>query len=212
MRHLCRALFALTALAIALPVSAQEFAIKGGVGISQLQTDSPIDFTESLTSLVYGGHYRLKLGPVWVQPEVFITAKGGVFEAAEEDVEERIRLEYLELPLLLVLPARVGSFEPYAFGGPLIALETRCRHIIEEEGLKTNQGCETVSSDIFERTAFDYGVTAGAGLGHRLGSGKLFIEGRHTWGLRDISDDNFVEDVQNRTLMLLLGYTLDVSR
>ena len=212
MRHVRCALFAIIVLAVALPASAQEFAIKAGVGISKLETDSPIGFTEDLTSLVYGGHYRLKLGPVWVQPEVFITAKGGVLATDDEDFEERIRLEYLELPLLLVLPARVGSFEPYAFGGPLLALETRCRHIIEEEGLKTNQGCETVSAEVFERTAFDYGVTAGAGLGHRIGSGKLFVEGRHTWGLRDISDDNIIEDVQNRTLMFLIGYTIDVSR
>ena len=212
MRHIRRALFAIVALAVALPASAQEFAIKAGVGISKLQTDSDIGFTDDLTSLVYGGHYRLKLGPVWVQPEVFVTAKGGVFPSGEEDFEQRIRLEYLEVPLLLVLPVRVGRFEPYAFGGPLVALETRCRHIIEEEGLKTNQACETLSADVFERSVFDYGVTAGAGLGHPIGSGKLFLEGRHTWGLRDISDDNIIQDVQNRTLMLLIGYTIDVSR
>src|SRR5690606_41485097 len=47
------------------------------------------------------------------------------------------------LPILsIVFPFRVGRFEPYAFGGPVIALETRCRSIIEENGLKTNFGCD----------------------------------------------------------------------
>ena len=210
MKKVCCALVAAAALAFTQPAQAQEFAIKAGFGMSKLDTDSQIAFTDDLVAPVYGGHYRLKLGPVWVQPEVLLVPKGGVFEV-DDETSDRIRLEYLEVPLLLVLPARVRTFEPYAFGGPLLALETRCRHISEEEGLKTNQGCESLSGDVFERRVFDYGVTAGAGIGHPLGGGKLFLEGRYTWGLRDIADDNVITGVQNRTTMLMLGYTLDVT-
>jgi hypothetical protein len=210
MKNVCCALVAAVALAFAQSARAQEFALKAGVGISRFETDSPLAFNEDLVAPAYGGHYRLKLGPVWLQPEVMLVAKGGV-DTSDEAIEQRIRLEYLELPLLLVLPARVGRFEPYAFGGPLIALETRCRHIIEEEGLKTNQGCETLNDEVFDRRVFDYGVTAGAGLGHPIGSGKLFLEGRHTWGLRDIADDNVITGVRNRSIVIALGYTLDVS-
>jgi hypothetical protein len=210
MKNVCCALVAAVALAFAQSARAQEFALKAGVGISRFETDSPLAFNEDLVAPAYGGHYRLKLGPVWLQPEVMLVAKGGV-DTSDEAIEQRIRLEYLELPLLIVLPARVGRFEPYAFGGPLIALETRCRHIIEEEGLKTNQGCETLNEEVFDRRVFDYGVTAGAGLGHPIGSGKLFLEGRHTWGLRDIADDNVITGVRNRSIVIALGYTLDVS-
>lgn len=200
---------AAVALAPAFPAAAQEFALKGGAAFSHFDIDGNIRFTENFLSTSYGGHYRLKLGPAWVQPEVHLVTRGGAY-SPEENYEERLRLEYLELPLLLVLPARIGSLEPYAFGGPLLALETRCRLVVEEEGLKTNLGCDALREDLFNRRVFDWGVAAGAGIGRQIGAGKLMLEGRHTWGLRDISDDGATARVLNRTILVAIGYTFDL--
>jgi hypothetical protein len=124
--------------------------------------------------------------------------------------DERMRLEYMELPVMLVFPVQVGSFEPYAFGGPMLSLETRCRNIIEVDGLKTNLGCDgQATGNVFDRRSFDYGASAGAGISHRLGSGRVLLEGRHTWGLRNIYDGE-VEgaEVRNRSLVFSIGYVI----
>ena len=202
------AITALTLLsAVPGPVAAQEIALKGGVAISRFEsTGTPFDDTFVSTS--FGGHARFRLGRIALQPELQMVSRGA--SISETAVNERIRLEYMELPLMLVLPVRVGAFEPYAFGGPMISLETRCRSIIEEDNLKTNLGCDDQATpNSFDRRVFDYGVSAGAGISHPIGSGRLLLEGRHTWGLRDIYDGTLDgAEVRNRSIVISVGYSI----
>jgi hypothetical protein len=200
---------ALAAAASSVPVSAQEIALKGGMAISRFETTGTIPFDGTFISTSFGGHARFRFGRIALQPEIYMVSRGAS-TGDDAAMDERIRLEYMEIPLMLVVPFRAGSFEPYAFGGPMLSLETRCRSIIEESGLKTNFGCDDGSAgNSFDRRAFDYGVSAGAGVSHRLGGGRILVEGRHTWGLRDIYDgiDTGVE-VRNRSFVFSIGYTI----
>lgn len=190
------------------PLAAQEIALKGGVAVSRFQSTGDSPFDGRFISTAFGGHARFHFGRIALQPELQMVSRGAT--ASESAVEERMRLEYMELPLMLVLPIRVGAFEPYAFGGPMISLETRCRSIIEENDLKTNFDCDDASTaNSFERSIIDYGASAGAGISHRLGSGRVLIEGRYTWGLRDIYDGALEGvEIRNRSAVFSIGYAL----
>lgn len=209
MRFWSRTAFAVVVLLLlALPVSAQEIALKGGIAISRFQTTGTVPYDGSFVSTSYGGHARFHFGPIALQPELQLVSRGGSIEGGATD--ERLRLEYIEFPLALVVPVRVGRLEPYAFGGPVFSLETRCRSIIEEDGLKTNFGCEDPSAgNAFERPVLDYGVSGGAGISYPVGSGRILLEGRYTWGLRNIYDgpDAGVE-VRNRSYVISIGYAI----
>jgi hypothetical protein len=191
-----------------IPAAAQELALKGGIVVSRFEIKGAEVFDGSITSTVIGGHYRLHFGPVAVQPELYMISRGATFEV--EGNEERVKLEYLEIPVLLVVPFQLGALQPYAFAGPWIGLETRCRYTYEEAGLKTNLGCES-TSDMFDRRALDYGVTAGGGASYPIGSGRLMLEARHTRGLRDIYDGEGDPEVRNRSFVAMIGYTLNLN-
>lgn len=194
--------------ACAAPVAAQEIAIKGGVTVSRFQSTGPTPFDGRFISTAFGGHARFHFGRIALQPELQMVSRGAT--ASESTLDERMRLDYMELPLMLVVPFRVAGFEPYAFGGPMVAVETRCRSVIEQDNLTTNLDCDDPASEnSFERSVIDYGASAGAGISYRLGSGRVLVEGRYTWGLRDIYDGE-VEglEIRNRSAVFSIGYAL----
>lgn len=208
-RHLILALSA--TFGFAAPMAAQDIALKGGLAISRFESTGAMPFDGSFRSTSFGGHVRWYFGPIAIQPEVQIVSRGASIENPPEGTEERIRLDYMEIPLMLVLPVQIGDFRPYAFGGPMLSLETRCRSIVEEEGLTTNFGCDDASAEqnTFDRRAVDWGVSAGAGVSHRIGSGRILLEGRHTWGLRDIYDGAGEDiEVRNRSMVFMIGYVI----
>lgn len=197
----------------AAPVEAQrEMALKGAVTFSRFHAGGTetTQFDDRLVATGFGGHVRFGLGPLYLQPELFLVTRGATASVSEFE-EEQLRLEYIEIPLLLAAPVRVGSFEPYIFGGPLIALESRCRYVTREQGLRTNVGCDGPGSSVFDRRAFDYGLTAGGGISHPLASGRILVEARQTWGMRNIVNPPPDADLQNRTFMLLLGYAIPLD-
>jgi hypothetical protein len=194
-------------LTFPIGASAQEAAIKAGFSISSFQTDGDIGYTDRLVSTTFGGHYRRFFGPIALQGEVNMVTRGG----KTDDGTETLRLQYLELPLLLVVPVNVSSFQAYAFGGPMLSLETRCRYIFKEEGLKTNFGCDVSTSAVFDRRPLDYAITGGLGLSHPLASGRIMLEARQTFGMRNIYDGPDPIEVKNRTFMVNLGYTLELD-
>lgn len=192
------------------PIAAQEIALKGGVAISRFDATETA-FDDSFVSTAFGGHARFRFGRIALQPELQMVSRGA--RASGSSLEERMRLDYMEIPLMLVVPATVGSFEPYVFGGPMISLETRCRSIIEENNLKTNFDCDdTTAGSSFDRNLFDYGASAGAGVSHGLGSGRVLLEGRYTWGLRNIRDGEGGMEVRNRSLVFSIGYAIIPDR
>jgi hypothetical protein len=196
----------LAATAAGHDAAAQEVAIKGALAISRFDIEGATPFDDRLIATSFGGHYRFRLGPVSLQPEIHVVTRGATIGQAEE--QESLRLEYLEIPLLLALPINVGNFEVVALGGPMVALETRCRFVFETEGLKTNVGCDPPRDPLFRRRAGDYGLVAGGGVSHRVGGGRVLVEARHTWGFRDIHDGATPTELRNRTLLFMIGYVV----
>lgn len=207
----CRivAVGAVTLLAgLAMPLSAQEIALKGGVAVSNFEATGIQPFDGRFVSTAFGAHARFGFGRFALQPELSMVSRGAT--ASESAIEERMRMDYMELPVMIVVPFAIGSFEPYAFGGPMVSLETRCRSIIEEDNLKTNFDCDQgAAGNSFDRNTVDFGASAGAGVSHRLGNGRVLIEGRYTWGLRDIYDGAAEGvEVRNRSIVFSVGYAI----
>jgi hypothetical protein len=188
---------------------AQVTAFKGGVMVSRLQTTAAADYwDEQLVATTFGGHVRFGFGPLLLQPEILVGTKGAGASTAPED--EQIRIEYIEVPLLLIVPVRIGDLEPFGFGGPSIMLESRCRWMVREQGLRSTTNCEPrpPGSAVFTRTVFDFGLVAGGGASYPIGGGRVLLEGRHTWGLRDIHTGPGEAEVRNRSFSVMIGYSL----
>lgn len=187
--------------------AAQTSTLKAGVSVARLTGDGATYWDQSLITQTVGIGMRFRVGPVMLQPEFIYSTRGGSNSAAAE--REQMRIDYGEVPLLLWLPVPVqlGGLEPYVFGGPTVALETRCRHLLRESGRRTTISCDPASPPLFSRPTFDFGATGGAGVSHRLGAGTISLEGRHTWGLRKIRDDAAGEAF-NRSFSVMVGYTM----
>jgi hypothetical protein len=206
---------ACAAMVSATPGMAQEIAFKGFVARSNFAESGTgtNPWTEDLTSTGFGGHVRFRFGPFGLQPELQIVTRGTESSAPMAE-EAHLRIEYLELPLLIVFPLPLGRLEPYAFGGGMVALESRCRYAVREEGLRSNFACDSPSGSgaVFERRKADYGVVGGGGLSYRVGSGRILLEARHTWGMRNIVSDESTLELRNRTLMIGIGYSISMAQ
>jgi hypothetical protein len=205
---------AMTAFAAATtPLAAQEAALKGFITVSKLsQSGSGTHWGDRLTATGFGGHVRFRFGAIAVQPELQVVTRGATSSMPIAE-DEKMRIEYLELPLLLVLPVHVGRLEPYAFGGGMVAVESRCRYVEKREGLRTNFSCDSpnAAGRTFDRRKADYGLVGGGGASYQLGTGRIVLEARHTWGARNIVSGEETFELRNRTFMVGIGYTIRLT-
>jgi hypothetical protein len=216
-RMITLAAVAAAALAPSL-AAAQETGIKAGLSVSRLHGSAAEFWDGDITATTFGGHVRLRFGPLVLQPEIQVATKGAsdamlldIFgrQPSAQREQEQLRLEYIEVPVLLVLPVRVGAAELFALAGPALMLESRCRWVVREQGLRSTFSCEPAPApQVFARTAFDYGVVAGGGASYPIGSGRLQLEARHSRGMRNIHKGNGELDAFNRTFSVLLGYSM----
>jgi hypothetical protein len=121
----------------------------------------------------------------------------------DSNVDEKLSLAYLEVPLLVGLrwPARLS---PRVFVGLAAAFEVGCRssRVLGLEELR----CDAPLSSL-QRRKTDFGVIVGAGAALRAGSGQITMDVRINQGLRDISTEPRPAGwVRNQSLLATLGY------
>lgn len=109
-------------------------------------------------------------------------------------------LDYIDLPAYLRFVIPTPSIKPYAFLGPQISFEIRCKSA-------TDTDCpdiEPISNE--ERKQTVYAGIIGAGI--RFGSRTAFsVEGRYVYGLTNLKLGTITDDesYKNRTFMILGG-------
>lgn len=197
--------------------SGLELGAKVGVTFSTLSVEDD-EGADIGTRTAFGGgaFLRIPVGRVAVQPELLYLQKGA--EVSGEDFDDgsvTLKLDYLEIPLLLVVPIHTaGGVSPYLFGGPSIAFETGCSVALDTPGFDAEVDCEEGEDvDIeFERTKTDIGAVLGAGLRIPAGPGALLLEGRYTFGLRDLNDSDEDNALRNRSGALMVGFSLPIGR
>jgi hypothetical protein len=199
-----------------------ELGIKGGVSISGLHSATG-DFRHFLGYemdwLRMGNYLGFQLGffktvniskNFQFQPELNYSVRGG--DASEafifEDVVYKIKLSYLEAPLLLKfsIPLK-GGVTPVVVLGPYGALNLNAKKYSEIWGEKKTVDLENVKS-------FDYGVILGAGAEINMFSGKFILEFRSQWGLRNIMNipEGYIklysekDNINNFAFTVMMGY------
>ncbi len=168
------------------PAFAQSGGIKGGLLYSSLTFDQTSDVFDSHTGwtagIFFGGKKDRSVG---LQGELNLIQKGGDNPAGD------VRLYYLQVPVLLRV-ASGGAVKVFAVVGP--SFDVKIAEKSDE--LAVVQGWEGI----------DVGFTAGAGFEF----GVLIVEGRGTWGLRNIAktltDPLEGEKLTSKTLSLQAGF------
>lgn len=179
----------------AAPAAAQgiEFGGKAGVNFANLhfqeEVDVPID---NRIGLIAGGFVTIPLGArLSIQPEGLYSQKGAKFD--ELGASGRIELDFLDVPILV----RYAFGHLFVFGGPSVGLKLRARQFIEfgDDEEEVDLDDEVESSD--------FGLVAGASYE----IGRVSVEGRYTWGLRNINAvDRDEVEIQTRVYAVLAGF------
>jgi hypothetical protein len=191
--------------------SAQTIGFKVGPSFANwnMEEDGAELEGSTLTSFMGGGFIRFNMGRLGIQPELLYVTRGTEFEdeTGEFGGTVKTKVDYIEIPVLLVLPLTVGTgISPYIFGGPSFAFEVGCKLEVDGGEFDGSVDCDEDGEDS-GRKSLDLGATAGLGLTFPMGPGALLIEGRYNFGLSNISDIDNV-DIKSRTAAILAGYQI----
>ena len=206
-------LAAFTACAVlgASDIAAQTIGFKVGASFANwnIEEDNLEVASDAITAFMGGGFIRFGSGRIGFQPELLVVTRGAEFAAEAGDIFDvgRLKVDYVEVPVLLYLPLTTGiGVSPYIIGGPSFAFEIGCKVEAESGGTEISDDC----GDDFQRKSIDVGLTAGAGLEFPLGPGAVLIEGRYNFGLTNVADLESV-NIKSRTPAVLAGYSIPLS-
>ena len=195
-----------------------EIGVKGAALFSTLSVDDAEGAEiETRSSFGGGGFVRIPTGRLALQLELLYLKKGARQTSGDIDPfqEIGINLDYLEVPVLLVLPIDAGTtVSPYVFAGAALAFKVGCNLAGEGPGIDFEIDCQGSTEVDFELRLkdFDLGVVGGAGLRIPAGPGGILLEGRYTFGLMNINDSEDQTSVKNRSAALSIGYSIPVGR
>ncbi len=198
----------LCALFVSLPLSAQRFGVKAGFNVAGLSGDYIIEL-KSLSGFRFGGFLTLDMaGGLQIQPEAYYTQKGASYEQngmlwdVPFTMKGKLKLDYIEIPVLVKYVLKTGSLEPFFFAGPYFAFKASAKG---EVAMNVGElGTETETEDLEDVKSTDYGVVVGAGLNLPLGQMTLIFDVRYTLGMTNISDV-LDESVKNGVFSILAG-------
>lgn len=174
-------------MSLALPLEAQ-FTPRVGLTYATQPNSAP-DFTDRI-GIVIGGSLNIPFGLISLQPEALYVQKRVTRPGLNGADPSTLRVDYLEIPLLLRVGLPIPGFSPFAVAGPMIDVELGCN-------LVAGMCPQSVKDQ-------SYGFAVGGGF--RLGLVlPLQLEGRYTWGLRDVGDVASGLDQRTRTFMLMVG-------
>lgn len=195
--------------ALALTASAAEaqtIGFKLGASLSNIKFGDSTAETDYTTGFAGGGFIRFGFGRLGIQPEILSVTKGAEQDGGEGGEDSALKIEYIEIPVLIHLPLTYGSsFAPYVFGGPSFAFEVGC----DFEDVDCDDEAQV---DPIELKSTDIGLTAGGGLAFAMGPGALLLEGRYTWGMTNIDDSAEENEIKNRSALILAGYSIPIGR
>jgi hypothetical protein len=175
------------------------FGVKAGVNFANLNfegEDADVNF-DRRTGLVAGLFVVVPSNsPFALQAEALYSQKGAQIE--EGGFTSKVRLNVLEVPVLarFSTPASSGaSF--HVFGGPSLGFK------LSAEAVDSFEGEEETTDLDDDVKSFDLGLVLGAGVEF----GRLVIDGRYSWGLTDINNDDSEDvKVKTRTFSIMAGF------
>jgi hypothetical protein len=172
------------------------FGLKGGANIANVNGN----FTETITDwksavgFCGGVFLELNLGRLLtLQPEILYTVKGSKAEIEEGLITGtgKLKLHYLEIPVLLKVRIPTGRIHPFVFAGPALGLNVKA----------TWEDITGEGSDVANKV--DWSAVLGAGL--QLGR-SIHFDLRYTMGLQKLEIPEIETiDLKNGVLSATLG-------
>lgn len=170
----------------------------GDVGEAADADDMLVSGPESLTGLCAGVFVAIPITDTLLfQPEALYSQKGATYTLFGEDLD--LKLDYLEVPVLLKARFGTGAARPAVFAGPAIGFKLRAKGQFQDQ-----------TEDLDETKGTDFGLVFGAGVDLTAGSGAFVVDARYTLGLSTIDDassDDLRADIKNKAFTLSIGYS-----
>jgi opacity protein-like surface antigen len=180
-----------------------EVGAKGGLSIGDLIGNDASDslYVNSVRTGFAGGafitanlnkDFAIRLEGLYVQ-------KGAKSDDAGDTYT--IKLDYFEIPVLAVIKLPVNEkIEVQGFAGVSFAFNVSA---------KVSDGEEIDIKDDIKSA--DYGLTVGAGVAYDIGSAKILLDGRWTYGLNKIDDTTRDLDVKNSDFLIMAGVGIPIG-
>ena len=188
--------WALVGAAYAASAQGREIGVKGGLSVAEFSGgDNDFDQQEgSRKGLVAGAFLAFPLGgPLSLQPEALFVQKGSAYDFT--DLDTTVKLDYVEVPLLLKARFGVGV-RPYVFAGPYVGFRLSAK-ADSDAGEDGPDGVDLED----ETKGTDYGFVGGAGVE----IGMFLVEGRYARGFAGIASDEIDDDIDNAVWSVLVG-------
>ena len=181
----CAMLIAFTVI----PVMGQtQLGVIAGLNLANVSVEQKGEGEEykNLTAFAFGGVASFGLSEMMmIQLEPTYMQKGT--KATSELGEFKLKLAYIDIPVLLKIAFGQSNVKPYALVGGNIGFLMSA---------KVSNGESVDVKDSFE--SLDYGLNFGAGVSIPAGSNQFFIEGQYGLGLADITKDEDGESTSDK--------------
>lgn len=182
---------------------AQDLGIKAGLTYTNFKGNNAGDFDYRLGytgGLMLQHHITTNVG---IQTEALFTSKGARrnFEINGVNVEERLRMNYIDVPVML----HVSSAGFFVDAGPQISFLAKARQLRKSVSGESSTTIKTNITD--DPYAIDFGYVAG--LGYRALNG-VGVELRYNGGLKNIYDEGPLVGLNRRhsTILFMVSFML----
>lgn len=206
-------------LAISAPAAAQhEIGVIAGLNLAHLHSIELEERGHVFSHLVRFGagavidlsltnRFGLRIEPIYVLKG----AKGNITQGTE--IETKITLEYLQLPVLLKYAFKGRSVRPYVMLGPSIGFRLKAKRTLSGPGTEPAEN----GKDIKEETnGINFGMNLDIGMNLPIGHNNLFLEIFWAEGLTNIYDNQRVTDDVSKTtthdIQIMTGITFPLGK
>ena len=189
-------------LCMVLPASAQvNLGILGGLNLANMRADPDqgVDLS-TRTGIGIGGVVDIGLGNTSaLRLEPMFLQKGSKIGVEGLGELGKIKVSYIEVPVMLKLAFGTGNAKPYVMAGPTIGFVLSAK--LDDEDIK----------DEIKNT--DFGLSFGGGVSIPAGNNSIFVEARYALGLSDINDDPDDPDTKLKTkgIQIFAGITFPLG-
>lgn len=134
--------------------------------------------------------FEIGLSPMFaIQPEVNYIQKGGkLTSSSENEFSLRVKMDYLETPLLAKLRMGKGPLRGYVIAGPSVgyALNGETRISIDDFSAKDKiKFDDSYGADGRKDNRWDFSAVAGGGVQYKIGPGSIVLDARATYDFND---------------------------
>ncbi len=197
------------ALTLVVPASAQQFGVKGGIGVTNLAgADAATLDTE--TGFLGGVSATFGLSRlVSLQPEVLYVRQGARLAIGND--EGSLRLGFVQVPLLLGVAAPLPSapaVRPHIFFGPAVGFRVGC----DVEVTGASAPCDDPSfAGGFDFKSLDVLGVVGGGFEIEMGPTALSLDARYDFGLTALDNSDAKLDMKSRAVFFTAGFRLPIG-